>query len=327
MKKRLTTAYVLSIISVIPIFLMSVDPLFGERLPEITDFIVFLFGSMNKYNYHQYPINIITLIVFAASLIYAFRGSKRGRLVWLGSIQYLTYVQIVYFTERLMFYTYGGNSDVLARDVFAISNAYILPLVLSIAALIIGLASIKEIKTENRISYDKLANATAIVFIFYLTIVISHLIFLLRIEAILYSKGAESMHLGGQDIANMITLIPLFLYVTIILFRKREFGSIIAPVALLPLTIPVINDDLTRSFGFNVILMIRKLREYFYGCIFENLDTYITSYMSDDPRMSIERIFETTDSLLDEIRLVYLICGVILTILFLKNIKEGPHRS
>jgi hypothetical protein len=327
MKKKLITAYVISILSIIPILFMSIWPLIGERLQKTLGLVYSLFGYMNNYTYYQYPINIAILVVFVISLVYAFKGSYRSRMVWLGCIFYFLYVQAVFFLNRMLFYTYDQNFEVLHRDLFALCNAYIIPLILLLAAFIIGLTSLKEIRIENKISYDKLARVTAIVFITYLVVIVSHLVLLLRIELLLHAYGGESMHTGGQDFTNMITIIPLFAYIVVTLLRKRESGAVIAPIALFPLAIPIIQDDLLDSFSFNVFKLIFNLFDYIGECLFQNLNEYVIRYRNDVHKENIDMFYRGVDLLLDQVRLAFLICGAVLIILFLRNVKKGKEKE
>ena len=164
---------------------------------------------------------VVVLPVLIISAVFAYRGSLRGRLIWLGALSYIVYSMVIY-TFALYFN--------------ALFLVYVAALGCSLWALIGGMASTDWHGIKGRFVPDapvKVISTLLLiqVVLFYLTWLREDIPALLAgtIPATVLESGLPT---NPVHVLDMAVMLPAIAFAAVALWRKQALGYGLAPVML-----------------------------------------------------------------------------------------------
>jgi hypothetical protein len=209
--RKLKTAYILSILVIVLSTVASAGGLFIENIYRDNAFV------KSAWFHNDIVTLVLAIPILILSLILSFRGSDRAKLVWLGSLFYMTY--------NFGFYLFGASLN----RFFLI---YVLIFVLSVFALIFGLSRLDIQRFHNKFSHKipvKPISAYMIIWALLLTVAwVSQTMgyfFTGELPQIMIDSGGKTNLVAIMDLT---LIVPPVLLGAVYLWQKKIWGYIVA---------------------------------------------------------------------------------------------------
>jgi hypothetical protein len=163
---------------------------------------------------------VVAVPVLALGIVYSARGSVRARLLWLGALYSMVY--------NYAFYVFG-------IPVTRLYVPWIALLVLAGFAFLLGMGNLDVKSIAGRFSSRAPARLIA-VYLFYVAVMVS---FLWISRWVNFLRTGQFPDVNGSQFAyqviaavDLIFLVPMFFSAACLLFRRRPWGYVLGPVAL-----------------------------------------------------------------------------------------------